>query len=100
MGQANGEPPMPSVPVSEEGLAARKDLLAQLDYLNAYMMIMRRLHWDPDWDQWMLKLALALKNYFWSDENLCMWGNVNIKELATVHSDFAHSQKSLWFIMM
>lgn len=102
MGMANNTSAKPSVPVLEgEPLEVRKDMLAQLDQLNAYLMILRGLSRVPvQWDKRMLDLALALKDSFWDEKFNIMWGNSNYKVLSSVHSDFGHSQKCLWFIMM
>ena len=102
MGMANKTSAKPSVPVLEgEPLEVRKDMLAQLDQLNAYLMILRGLSRNSEqWNKRMLDLALALKDSFWDEHFNIMWGNANYKVLNSVHSDFGHSQKCLWFIMM
>ena len=52
----------------------RKDMLAQLDQLNAYQMILRGLANDSQkWNKRMLELALALKDTFWNEKYNIMW---------------------------
>ncbi len=68
-----------------EPLEEREDMLAQLDQLNAYMMILRGLATDSkEWKERMLGLALALKSSFWNEKYNIMWGNANYKVLDSV----------------
>lgn len=62
-------------------------MLAQLDQLNAYKMILRGLPNDSlKWKKQMLDLALALKESFWDEKYNIMWGNANYKELDSVRT--------------
>jgi mannose/cellobiose epimerase-like protein (N-acyl-D-glucosamine 2-epimerase family) len=86
---------------SPESLA----LTAQLDQMNAYLMLMTPILPDEDmqaeWRQDLEKLSdLLVEEYYDEEENL-FWGDVSNPDslsLSTPNTDFGHTGKSLWFI--
>lgn len=84
--------------------ALEKRLVAQLDNLNAYMVLMTPLLPEPEQSAWkadMVKLAHIMLEEFYSEEENLFFLTVNDpaeKSLAYAGTDFGHSIKALWMI--
>jgi mannose/cellobiose epimerase-like protein (N-acyl-D-glucosamine 2-epimerase family) len=81
---------------------ARVELVAQLDQVNAYMLLVTpflpeamRKEWTAD----LLKLARAMVAKFHAPDRHLFWGTLHEpKALGTRHTDFGHTAKALWMI--
>jgi len=81
--------------IEGESLEQRKDMLAQLDQLNAYQMILRGLTKNSqEWKKKMLNLALTLKENFWNEKYNVMWGNANYEVLDSVGDSYFNTSCS------
>lgn len=80
----------------------RKDLVGQLDQINAYLLIVTPLLPSPQIDQWKAdlgKMAKALESFYDSEHNV-YWGRIDdakFMHLGKYHVDFGHTIKS--FVM-
>lgn len=80
-------------------------LVAQLDQLYAYMLMLTPSLPEPYQTEWkadMKMLADVMINRFYSEQHGLFWGVVNDKDvmvLGSDHTDFGHSVKTLWVIM-
>lgn len=80
-------------------------IVAQLDQLYAYMLMLTPSLPEPyqtEWKNDMKKIADILINRFYSQKNGLFWGVVNDTDsmaLGSGHTDFGHSVKTLWVIM-
>lgn len=77
-----------------------KELVAPLDHLNAYLLLMTKI--APDSLSMELKnkskiLAYSIKDNFYSEDYNIFWGSLNKKEMQG-HTDFAHSIKTFWML--
>lgn len=81
-----------------------KRLVAQLDNLNAYMVLVTPLLPEPEQSQWkadMVKLANLMMDEFYSEEDGLFFLTVNDpaqKSLKNAGTDFGHSIKAMWMI--
>ncbi|PWH11892.1 MAG: hypothetical protein DDG60_15940 [Anaerolineae bacterium] len=81
-----------------------KRLVAQLDNLNAYMVLVTPLLPEPERSQWkadMVKLANLMIDEFYSEEDGLFFLTVNDptqKSLKNAGTDFGHSIKAMWMI--
>ena len=92
--------------MEESHLAAQKELVAQLDQINGYLLITTTVLDPKNREAWlkdMLMLANTIKNdYFSEDENL-FWGRIDrpeCKKLGQPHVDFGHTIKTLWMMYL
>lgn len=83
----------------------QRELVAQLDQIYAYMMwvspsLPEKL--NKEWEYQLTRTANIIIEQFWSEKNQFFWGSVtsttNNKEVASAHTDFGHSIKTLWLI--
>jgi len=89
----------------EKGLEdPRQELVAQLDQINAYMLLLAPILPEPHRTQWqrdLVRLArVMIERYFASEEHL-FWGTIHDargKALGARHTDFGHTAKALWMI--
>ena len=77
-----------------------KELLAPLDQLNAYLLLLAKI--APDslstiFQNQIQKLAYSIKDNFYSPEYNIFWGRLNKKSFDG-NSDFAHSIKTFWML--
>ncbi|MBE9489036.1 MAG: hypothetical protein IMY67_01970 [Bacteroidetes bacterium] len=78
----------------------QKELLAPLDQLNAYLLLMARIVPDSLSEEFLGKasiLAHSMKDNFYSEDYNIFWGRLNKKGMDG-HTDFAHSIKTFWMI--
>ncbi len=81
-----------------------KRLVAQLDNLNAYMVLITPLLPEPEQSAWkadMVKLANIMLDEFYSEQDNLFFLTVNEpaqKSLANAGTDFGHSIKAMWMI--
>jgi mannose/cellobiose epimerase-like protein (N-acyl-D-glucosamine 2-epimerase family) len=84
--------------------ALDKQLVAQLDNLNAYMVMITPLLPEPEQSAWkadMVKLANLMIDEFYSEEENLFFLTVNApsdKSLSKAGTDFGHSIKAMWMI--
>ncbi len=79
----------------------RIELVAQLDQLNAYMILLSRILPEPHRAQWnaeMTKLAKLIRDKFYSSKDNLFWGRIDKlidpRPVGTRHLDFGHTIKS------
>jgi len=84
--------------------ALDKRLVAQLDNLNAYMVLMTPLLPEPEQSEWkadMVRLAELMIDEFYSEDENLFFLTVNKpsdKSLTNAGTDFGHSIKAMWMI--
>lgn len=82
----------------------RQELVAQLDQINAYMLLLTPILPEPHRTQWkkdLLMLAKAMREKFFAPEQHLFWGSLHNPEervLGSRHTDFGHTAKALWMI--
>jgi mannose/cellobiose epimerase-like protein (N-acyl-D-glucosamine 2-epimerase family) len=95
--------------VREAGAAGQpeqQELVAQLDQLNAYLLLLAPLLDEPHrarWHGYIATLARTLRERFWAPEHGLFWGAIHEparRALGTHHTDFGHSVKSLWMLYL
>jgi len=84
----------------EEDSTNIKELLAPLDQLNAYLLLLAGI--APDnlstiFQNQIRQLAYSIKDNFYSSDYNIFWGRINKKSLDG-NSDFAHSIKTFWML--
>jgi mannose/cellobiose epimerase-like protein (N-acyl-D-glucosamine 2-epimerase family) len=92
---------------STPGDAARKELVSQLDQINAYMLLLLPLLDDARlaraWQGDLVLLARVVKDRFFAPERGMFWGtldNAAEHKLDGRHNDFGHSIKALWMLYL
>lgn len=86
------------------GDAARKELVAQLDQVNAYLLLLAPVLPEPHRSEWkrdLLRLAKVMVEKYHSPERHLFWGTVHDPKdlrLGSRHTDFGHTAKALWMI--
>lgn len=84
---------------------AEVQIVAQLDQLYAYMLMLTPVLPEPYqgiWKKDMKKIADILITQFYSEHYKFFWGmesNSHSMELGTDHTDFGHSVKTFWVIL-
>jgi mannose/cellobiose epimerase-like protein (N-acyl-D-glucosamine 2-epimerase family) len=95
--------------VREAGPAGTPDqleLVAQLDQLNAYLLLVTPLLDEPHRGRWrghIATLTRALRERFHAPEHGLFWGAIHEparRALGTHHTDFGHSVKALWMLYL
>jgi mannose/cellobiose epimerase-like protein (N-acyl-D-glucosamine 2-epimerase family) len=80
----------------------RQELVAQLDQVNAYLLLMAPLLPEPQraaWKQDLLRLARLMREKYFSPEQHMYWGTLGARDSKAPgarHNDFGHSAKGLW----
>ena len=94
------------IDMEESHQTTQKELVAQLDQINGYLLITTTILDLKNREAWlkdMLMLANTIKNdYFSEDENM-FWGRIDRPELKTLgqpHVDFGHTIKTLWMMYL
>ena len=86
------------------GEAKRQELVAQLDQVNAYLLLLTPLVPEPEASAWradLARLCRILVDRFWSEENGLFWGSLQDpteRVPGSDHTDFGHTVKALWMI--
>ncbi len=87
-----------------EGEHLRQELVAQLDQINAYMLLLTPILPEPDRKTWtadLQRLAQTMvRDYHDADRHL-FWGTIHDpvqKKLGSRHTDFGHSAKAYWML--
>lgn len=89
---------------TDDAPATDKRLVAQLDQLNAYMVLLTPLLPEPQQTQWkadMTRLARILMDEFYSPEDNLFFLRVNTpaeKSSRNAETDFGHTIKAFWMI--
>lgn len=80
----------------------RQELVAQLDQVNAYMLLLTPILPEPLRTQWkgdLVKLARVMVEKYHAPDRHLFWGTLHEpKALGTRHTDFGHTAKALWMI--
>jgi mannose/cellobiose epimerase-like protein (N-acyl-D-glucosamine 2-epimerase family) len=89
------------------GESRRQELVAQLDQINAYMLLLAPLIEDEPtarrWQHDLILLARVVKERFFAPEHGMFWGSLHdpgARKLGTDHTDFGHSMKALWMLYL
>ncbi|HMG24252.1 MAG TPA: hypothetical protein VK607_23115 [Kofleriaceae bacterium] len=89
------------------GEARRQELVAQLDQINAYLLLLAPLLEDEQvargWRQDLVLLARVVKDRFFAPAHGMFWGAIHdpeLRKLGSDHTDFGHSMKSLWMLYL
>ena len=80
----------------------RIELVAQLDQLNAYMLLLTPILPDIEKNQFkneMKSICYLLKDKFYNEEYNLFKGNLSVDIFDSSHSDFGHSIKTLWMML-
>ncbi len=87
-----------------EGEQQRQELVAQLDQINAYLLLLTPILPEPDRKAWtadLKRLAQVLvRDYHDADRHL-FWGTIHDsaqKKLGARHVDFGHTAKAYWML--
>jgi len=82
--------------------ASRQELVAQLDQVNAYMLLMAPLLPEPHRKAWtadLVKLARIMVAKYHEPEKHLFWGTLHEpRRLGSRHTDFGHTAKAIWMI--
>lgn len=89
------------------GDSVRQELVASLDQLNAYLLLVAPLLEDPalaaQWKRDTLTLAKLIKERYFAPELGMFWGTLHDhaqRKLGSRHTDFGHSVKALWMLYL
>jgi mannose/cellobiose epimerase-like protein (N-acyl-D-glucosamine 2-epimerase family) len=78
----------------------RRELVAQLDQINAYLLLLTPLLPDalrPQWEEDLRRLVRSILTQFYSEEHQLFWGTLHHpRALGTPHTDYGHTIKALW----
>lgn len=92
--------------LAENYTTEQRELVAQLDQINAYMLLATPALPSPVKEKWtrdMVMLSRSIKNNYWSKENHFFWGRVDdeqFKKIGQDHVDFGHTIKTLWMLYL
>jgi mannose/cellobiose epimerase-like protein (N-acyl-D-glucosamine 2-epimerase family) len=84
----------------------QKEIVAQLDQIYGYMMVVTPSLPEPHrttWKHRLLKLGHILMDQFYTPRTDMFWGaitNASVKIWGTPHTDFGHSVKAFWLISL
>jgi mannose/cellobiose epimerase-like protein (N-acyl-D-glucosamine 2-epimerase family) len=82
----------------------RKELVSQLDQINAYMLLLAPILPEPhraEWTRDLVRLADGMVARYWDDGEGMFRGTIHDpaqKLLGSRHTDFGHTIKALWMI--
>ncbi|WP_180267515.1 hypothetical protein [Nostoc linckia] len=93
----------------EKVSSKQRELVAQLDQVYAYMILIAPILPDEfngvqlkkQWEDDLVHLATIMSEQFYTPDKNIFWGAITdsaSKRLATDHTDFGHSIKTLWLI--
>ncbi len=87
-----------------EGDHKRQELVAQLDQINAYLLLLAPILPEPDRKEWTADLTrlsrVLVRDYLAANQHL-FWGTVHDpaqKKLGSRHTDFGHTAKAYWML--
>jgi mannose/cellobiose epimerase-like protein (N-acyl-D-glucosamine 2-epimerase family) len=92
------------VDMEETHLTSQKELVAQLDQVNGYMLLMTTVLQGEEKEKRrkeMVMLAETMKDDYYSAEFNQFWGRIDnpeYKKLGMPHVDFGHTIKTLWML--
>ncbi|HEU4406987.1 MAG TPA: hypothetical protein VFS43_17090 [Polyangiaceae bacterium] len=90
----------------EAGRPEQRELVALLDQINAYLLLVAPLLDEPARGRWLGdlgRLARALVDRFYAPEQGLFWGAIHEPErrrLGSNNTDFGHSIKALWMVLL
>jgi len=82
----------------------RKELVAQLDQVNAYLLLVAPILPEPHRSRWtahLVTLARVMIEKYFAPEQHLFWGTIHYapgRSLGSRHTDFGHTAKALWMI--
>jgi mannose/cellobiose epimerase-like protein (N-acyl-D-glucosamine 2-epimerase family) len=82
----------------------RKELVAQLDQINAYLLLVTPGLPEPQRAEWradLSRLARVLREKFFAPAQHLFWGTLDAPDstrLGARHNDFGHTAKALWML--
>lgn len=92
---------------TDENDTTQKELVAQLDQINGYMILTTGILQGENRDRWlkdMLMLATSIKKDYYDSTNNLFWGCIAgpscKQELDQPHVDFGHTIKTLWMMYL
>ena len=83
---------------------ARQELVAQLDQVNAYLLLLAPILPEPHrarWKEHLVALARVMIDRYYAPEQHLFWGTIHSaadRSLGSRHTDFGHTAKALWMI--
>jgi mannose/cellobiose epimerase-like protein (N-acyl-D-glucosamine 2-epimerase family) len=95
----------PFVDLEERHLPTQKELVAQLDQVNGYMLLLTTVLEGAEQRQWvddMVMLANTMKDDYYDQPLNQFWGRIDgaeYKKLGQPHVDFGHTVKTLWMML-
>ena len=93
------------VDLDETHLPTQMELVAQLDQINGYMLLMTTVLGGDERTAWlndMVMLANTMKDDYYNPELNQFWGRIDgaeYKKLGQPHVDFGHTGKTLWMML-
>jgi mannose/cellobiose epimerase-like protein (N-acyl-D-glucosamine 2-epimerase family) len=93
------------VDLEETHLPTQKELVAQLDQINGYMLLMTTILEGAEKSAWlgdMVMLANTMKEDYYNQGQNQFWGridSVEYEKLGQPHVDFGHTIKTLWMML-
>jgi len=84
----------------------QQELVAQLDQINAYMLLTTGLLTGKEREAWlkdMVGLARVMRDKYFSEKVNLFWGRIDKPEYMTLgqpHVDFGHTIKTLWMMYL
>lgn len=93
-------------PSTDGDLPGQKEIVAQLDQIYGYMMVLAPALPEPArtlWKERLGKLGRILMDQFYTPRTEMFWGAITdstVKHWGTPHTDFGHSVKSFWLISL
>jgi mannose/cellobiose epimerase-like protein (N-acyl-D-glucosamine 2-epimerase family) len=95
----------PFVDLEETHLPTQKELVAQLDQINGYMLLLTTVLEGAERRAWvddMVMLSNTMKDDYYNAELNQFWGRIDdaeYKKLGQPHVDFGHTGKTLWMML-
>jgi len=86
------------------GEADRQELVAQLDQINAYLLLLAPILPEPHrsaWTEDLVRLSRVMIERYHDPERHLFWGTLHDPQSRTLgsrHTDFGHTAKALWMI--
>lgn len=89
---------------SPDGEHLRQELVAQLDQINAYLLLLTPILPDADRKEWtadLKRLAQTMVREYHDADRHLFWGTIHDpaqKQLGSRHTDFGHTAKAYWML--